>query len=60
MELDKYIESALRNILKNPIVSLLRQIGHRFHFETVQFYETQCRSITLSCVAAFCLYACDA
>jgi SRSO17 transposase len=27
MELDKYIESALRNVLKNPIVSLLRQIG---------------------------------
>jgi hypothetical protein len=27
MELDKYIESALRNVLKNPIVSLLREIG---------------------------------
>ena len=27
MELDKYIESALRSVLKNPIVSLLRQIG---------------------------------
>ena len=27
MELDKYIESALRSVLKNPIVSLLREIG---------------------------------
>ena len=27
MELDKYIESALRSVLRNPIVSLLRQIG---------------------------------
>jgi len=27
MELDKYIESALRGVLKNPILSLLRQIG---------------------------------
>ena len=27
MELDKCIESALRSLLRNPIVSLLRQIG---------------------------------
>jgi len=27
MELDKYIESALRSVLRNPIVSPLRQIG---------------------------------
>lgn len=27
MELDKYIESALRGVLKNPIASLLREIG---------------------------------
>ena len=27
MELDKYIESALRGVLKNPVVSLLREIG---------------------------------
>ena len=27
MELDKYIESALRSVLRNPIVSLLRQIA---------------------------------
>jgi len=27
MELDKYIETALKGILKNPIVSLLREIG---------------------------------
>ena len=27
MELGKYIESALRSLLRDPIVSLLRQIG---------------------------------
>ena len=27
MELDKYIESALRGVLKNPILSLLKEIG---------------------------------
>ena len=27
MGLDKYIESALKGVLKNPIVSLLREIG---------------------------------
>ena len=27
MELDKYIESALRGVLRNPIHSLLKEIG---------------------------------
>ena len=26
MELDKYIESALRGVLKNPIVSILKEV----------------------------------